>query len=116
MDYQEPICPFDTSAYTGVPDAEPTGEEIPVRELIAQLDALYNSGREAEGGHPQGHLAAGEPAVDEDDAVGRLDGRGVALGPGAEHVEAQPVPLPSVIARAWRHHAVSLLRLASWVR
>ena len=50
MDYQEPICPFDASAYTGVPDAEPTGEEIPVRELIAQLDALYNSGRETEGG------------------------------------------------------------------
>ncbi len=50
MDHQEPICPFDTSAYTGVPDAEPTGETLPVRELIAQLDALYNSGCEKEGG------------------------------------------------------------------
>ncbi len=50
MDYQEPICPFDTSAWTGVPDAEPTGETIPVRELIAQLDGLFNQGREAEAG------------------------------------------------------------------
>ena len=48
MDVQEPICPFDTSAYTGVPDAEPTGDTIPVRELIGQLDALYNGGREEE--------------------------------------------------------------------
>ena len=50
MDYQEPICPFDTSAFTGVPDAEPTGESIPVRELIARLDALYNAGRERDAG------------------------------------------------------------------
>ena len=50
MDYQEPICPFDNSAYTGVPDAEPTGETLPVREVIERLDALYNSGREKEGG------------------------------------------------------------------
>ena len=50
MDYREPICPFDTSAYTGAPDSEPTGETIPVRGLIARLDALYNGGREAEAG------------------------------------------------------------------
>ena len=50
MDYRDPICPFDTSDYTGLPDAEPTGETIPVRELIARLDALFNSGREAEAG------------------------------------------------------------------
>lgn len=50
MDYQEPICPFDTSAYTGVPDAEPTAETIPVPKLIEQLDALYDAGREDEAG------------------------------------------------------------------
>ena len=50
MDVQEPICPFDTSAWTGVPDADPTGETIPVRALIEKLDALYNGGREAEAG------------------------------------------------------------------
>jgi tetratricopeptide (TPR) repeat protein len=50
MDSIEPICPFDASAYTGTPDAEPCAREIPVPELIAQLDELYNSGREQEAG------------------------------------------------------------------
>ncbi len=50
MDSIEPICPFDASAYTGMPDAEPCAREIPVPELIAQLDELYNSGREQEAG------------------------------------------------------------------
>ena len=49
MDYQDPICPFDVSAYTGTPDTEPTERAIPVPELIRELDGLYNSGREAEG-------------------------------------------------------------------
>ena len=52
MDVQEPICPFDVSAYTGTPDAEPCAQSLPVAlpELIAQLDALYDTGREAEAG------------------------------------------------------------------
>jgi len=50
MDYLEPVCPFDVSAYTGVPDTEPTERTIPVPELIRQLDELYNTGRESEAG------------------------------------------------------------------
>ena len=50
MDHIDPICPFDASQYTGTPDAEPVGRTIPVRERIARLDALYNAGREEEGG------------------------------------------------------------------
>ena len=50
MDHIDPICPFDTSQYTGTPDAEPCERTIPVRERIARLDALYNAGREAEAG------------------------------------------------------------------
>ena len=50
MDHIDPICPFDTSQYTGTPDAEPCARTIPVPERIARLDALYNAGREAEAG------------------------------------------------------------------
>ncbi len=50
MDYLEPCCCFDSSLYTGSPDAEPCRESIDVPAAIAELDALYNSGREAEAG------------------------------------------------------------------
>ena len=46
MDYQEPICPFDASAYTGTPDAEPCPQAVDVPRLIARIDALCNQGRE----------------------------------------------------------------------
>lgn len=50
MDYFEPTCPFDTSAYTGTPDAAPTGERVDVPSVVKELDALYDSGRESEAG------------------------------------------------------------------
>ncbi len=50
MDNFEPRCCFDASTYTGTPDAAPTGEILPVPELIAELDSLYHSGREAQAG------------------------------------------------------------------
>ena len=50
MDYLEPCCCFDSSLYTGSPDAEPCRQSIDVPAAIADLDALYNSGREAEAG------------------------------------------------------------------
>ena len=48
MDYIEPMCCFDSSAYTGTPDAEPTAQTLEVPRLISRLDALYDAGREAE--------------------------------------------------------------------
>ena len=48
MDYMEPICPFDVSAYTGLPDAEPTGERMNVPAAIACLDQLIHAGRTAD--------------------------------------------------------------------
>ena len=50
MDYLEPCCCFDSSLYTGTPDAEPCRQSIDVPAAIRELDALYNSGREAEAG------------------------------------------------------------------
>ena len=50
MDYMEPCCCFDSSLYTGLPDAEPCRQSIDVPAAIAELDGLYNSGREAEAG------------------------------------------------------------------
>ena len=38
---QEPACPFDTSAYTGIPDAQKTARALDIPELIKELDALY---------------------------------------------------------------------------
>ncbi len=48
MDHIEPICIFDASQYTGVPDAEPCAKSIDVPEIIKELDALYAHGRENE--------------------------------------------------------------------
>ena len=46
MDYLEPCCCFDSSLYTGTPDAEPCRESIDVPGVIRELDGLYNAGRE----------------------------------------------------------------------
>lgn len=51
MDYQEPICPFDSSAYIGVPDAEPTGKRMNVPNMIRQLDQLIHAGRAVKAQH-----------------------------------------------------------------
>lgn len=50
MDIFEPACCFDASAYTGTPDAAPTGETIDVPRIVQALDALYDTGREAQAG------------------------------------------------------------------
>ena len=50
MDYLEPCCCFDSRLYTGLPDAEPCAEGIDVPAAIAELDALYDAGREREAG------------------------------------------------------------------
>lgn len=50
MDYIEPCCCFDSRLYSGIPDAEPCPDSIDVPAAIAELDALYNSGREREAG------------------------------------------------------------------
>lgn len=41
MDYIEPACCFDASAYTGTPDSEPCANALNVPEIIRGLDALY---------------------------------------------------------------------------
>ena len=48
-DYTEPCCCFDASQYTGTPDARPVSDPVNVPEVIAGLDSLNNSGREADG-------------------------------------------------------------------
>ena len=50
MDYQDPICCFDASAYTGLPDTEHESATLDVPAMIAELDKLYNTGRENEAG------------------------------------------------------------------
>ncbi|MBO5556814.1 MAG: tetratricopeptide repeat protein [Oscillospiraceae bacterium] len=45
MDYPDPICCFDSTAYTGIPDAEPTGQRMNVPAMIRQLDQLIHAGR-----------------------------------------------------------------------
>lgn len=48
MDHIEPCCCFDSSLYTGTPDNAATKKAFDVPAVIAQLDALYNGGRESE--------------------------------------------------------------------
>ena len=48
MDHIEACCIFDSSQYTGIPDAEPCENTIDVPAIIARLDALYAQGREHE--------------------------------------------------------------------
>ena len=39
---QEPLCPFDNTAYIGVPDTGKTKVALDVPKLIKQLDELYD--------------------------------------------------------------------------
>ena len=48
MDHIEACCCFDSSLYTGTPDRESTEKAFDVPQVIAELDGLYNGGREAE--------------------------------------------------------------------
>ena len=48
MDHNEFCCIFDTSQYTGTPDAEPCPRVVDVPAAVRQLDALYEAGRERE--------------------------------------------------------------------
>ena len=48
MDHKENCCIFDTTQYTGIPDAEPCEKTIDVPEIIRALDNLYAQGRENE--------------------------------------------------------------------
>ena len=41
-------CCFDTTEYTGIPDAEPCPQALNVPEIISGLDRLYNAGLESE--------------------------------------------------------------------
>ena len=50
-EYTEPCCCFDSSQYTGVPDTAPTAHTLDVPSVIAEVDRLNNSGREAEAQH-----------------------------------------------------------------
>lgn len=46
MDHNELCCIFDTTQYTGTPDAEPCPQAVDVPGLIGRFDALCNQGRE----------------------------------------------------------------------
>ena len=48
MDYQDPICCFDASAYLGTPDTEHESAVLDVPAMIGELDRLY-AGRLARG-------------------------------------------------------------------
>lgn len=45
----EPCCCFDASRYTGTPDASHIPDPVDVPKVLARLDALNSSGKEAEG-------------------------------------------------------------------
>ena len=44
----EPVCCFDAREYTGVPDPRPCPRTLDVPQVIQELDALYEQGRESE--------------------------------------------------------------------
>lgn len=46
MNYQEPLCCFDSSMYTGEPDTAPTEQTMDVPAIIQHLDRLNASGQE----------------------------------------------------------------------
>jgi len=48
MDHNEFCCIFDTTQYTGTPDAEPCPSAVEVPRVIREFDALCNQGREEE--------------------------------------------------------------------
>ena len=44
----EPVCCFDAREYTGVPDPRPCPRALDVPEVIKELDALYENGRDSQ--------------------------------------------------------------------
>lgn len=44
----EPVCCFDAREYTGVPDTRPCPRALDVPEVIKELDALYENGRDSQ--------------------------------------------------------------------
>ena len=50
MDHDEFCCIFDAAQYTGTPDTAPCPAALDVPAVIRALDALYETGREAEAG------------------------------------------------------------------
>ncbi len=44
----DPLCCFDASEYTGVPDCRPCPRALDVPEIIKELDAMYARGNEAD--------------------------------------------------------------------
>ena len=46
MDHNDFCCIFDTTQYTGTPDAEPCPSAVQVPQVIAEFDELCNQGRE----------------------------------------------------------------------
>ena len=44
----EPVCCFDAREYTGVPDTRPCPRALDVPEVIKELDALYEQGRDSQ--------------------------------------------------------------------
>lgn len=49
MNFQEPLCCFDSSDYTGEPDTAPTEKTMDIPSVIRQLDQLNASGQEQQG-------------------------------------------------------------------
>ena len=48
-EYMESCCCFDAAQYTGTPDSSHIADPVDVPKVLAGLDALNNSGREADG-------------------------------------------------------------------
>ena len=44
----EPVCCFDAREYTGVPDTRPCPRALDVPQVIKELDALYENGRDSQ--------------------------------------------------------------------
>ena len=63
MDHNEFCCIFDTTQYTGTPDAEPCPSAVQVPQVIREVDALCNAGREADARDLLEHEQAGAHAA-----------------------------------------------------
>ena len=50
MNHIDPICPFDSSQYTGIPDSSVCENSLNIPEIIKELDGLLNKGLEKEAG------------------------------------------------------------------
>ena len=50
MNHIDPICPFDSSQYTGIPDTSHCENSLNIPLIIKELDGLFNRGLEKEAG------------------------------------------------------------------